>query len=96
MEASGASSVGNYESGCPQLIALYQILSACPGVYGNRFAGGGFRGCCVGLSDPAYRDRIRATVREQYLGAFPSLASSFTVLFTRSGGPAQVLGATDG
>ena len=57
MRDSGASSVYNYESGCPQLVTLYNILCDAPGVYGARFSGAGFRGSCIGLSDPAYRER---------------------------------------
>ena len=50
---SGESSIKNYESGCPQLITLYEILRDTPGVYGVRFSGAGFRGSCLALVDPA-------------------------------------------
>ena len=91
MQASGASSVANYESGSPHLIDLYRVLCESPGVYGARFAGGGFRGCCVGLSDPAFREQIEATVRLSYLAAHPEVTDAFEVYFAQSGGPAQLL-----
>src|SRR5207244_11878681 len=50
MTASGQSSIDNYECGSPPLIDLYRILIGTPGVYGARFSGAGFRGCCVALA----------------------------------------------
>ncbi|HNT78080.1 MAG TPA: galactokinase family protein [Anaerolineae bacterium] len=91
MRESGASSVYNYESGCPQLITLYNILSECPGVYGARFSGGGFRGSCLGLSDPAYREEILATLAARYPQAHPEIAETYSVHFCKSDGPARVL-----
>lgn len=91
MRESGASSVYNYESGCPQLITLYNILSECPGVYGARFSGGGFRGSCLGLSDPAYREEILATLAARYPQAHPEIAETYSVHFCQSDGPARVL-----
>lgn len=91
MRASGASSVHNYESGCPQLITLYNILSECPGVYGARFSGAGFRGCCIGLSDPVYREEIRAFVDARYPVTHPNMAERYSVHFCKSDGPARVL-----
>ncbi|MBK5262983.1 MAG: hypothetical protein JJE17_10530, partial [Peptostreptococcaceae bacterium] len=29
-----------------------------PGIYGGRFSGAGFKGCCVGLIDPDYKEQI--------------------------------------
>lgn len=36
-------------SGCEPLVQLRDILASAPGVYGARFSGAGFRGCCVAL-----------------------------------------------
>ncbi len=91
IKASGASSIFNYESGCAQLKTLYDILSDCPGVYGVRFSGGGFRGSCIGLSDPAYREEIKALVSAHYPQAHPEMAEHYSVHFCRSDGPARVL-----
>lgn len=91
MRESGASSIYNYESGCPQLVTLYQLLSETPGVYGARFSGGGFRGACIGLSDPDYREEIRATLTERYLQAHPDMTEMYGVYFCKSDGPARLL-----
>ncbi|HOT90390.1 MAG TPA: galactokinase family protein [Anaerolineae bacterium] len=91
MRESGASSIHNYESGCPQLVTLYNILCAAPGVYGARFSGAGFRGSCIGLSDPAYREEIRAFIDARYPAAHPNAAAHYSVHFCKSDGPARVL-----
>jgi len=91
MRESGASSIHNYESGCPQLATLYDILCATPGVYGARFSGAGFRGCCIGLSDPAYREEIRAFIDARYPLAHPNAAEHYSVHFCKSDGPARLL-----
>jgi galactokinase/galacturonokinase len=91
MRESGASSVHNYESGCPQLVTLYNILCEAPGVYGARFSGAGFRGSCIGLSDPARREEIRAFIDARYPAAHPNAAERYSVHFCKSDGPARVL-----
>ena len=91
MQASGASSVYNYESGCPQLTTLFEILSACPWVYGARFSGGGFRGSCIGLSHPAFRSEIEAFIDDRYPDAHPDIQGRYSVHFCRSDGPARLL-----
>ncbi len=91
MRESGASSVYNYESGCPQLTTLYNILCESPGVYGARFSGAGFRGSCIGLSDPACREEIRAFIDARYPAAHPNAAAYYSVHFCKSDGPARVL-----
>ncbi len=95
MRESGASSVYNYESGCPQLVTLYNILCEAPGVYGARFSGAGFRGSCISLSDPAYREEIRAFIAARYPAAHPNAAERYSVHFCKSDGPARVLNGSD-
>jgi len=87
---SGASSVYNYESGCPPLITLYEILCDCPGVYGARFSGGGFRGSCVGLVHPQARDEIREMIDAHYPAAHPEVADLYSVHFCQLDGPARL------
>jgi galactokinase len=91
INASGASSVYNYESGCPPLITLYEILSECPGVYGARFSGGGFRGSCIGLIDPAARAEIEAYVAARYPAAHPEFVKKYSVHYCKLDGPARLL-----
>ncbi|KAG2294463.1 hypothetical protein Bca52824_041132 [Brassica carinata] len=40
-----------FGEGAESLIQLYKILLNAPGVYGARFSGAGFRGCCVAFVD---------------------------------------------
>lgn len=88
---SGASSIYNYESGAPHLITLYNLLRDCPGVYGVRFSGGGFRGSCIGLIDPDYRDQIQARIDAEYPLRHPDVAELYSVHFCRTDGPARLL-----
>lgn len=75
---SGYSSVYSWETGSPELKALYEILTSTKGVYGGRFSGAGFKGCCMALIDPAYEDSICAEVEERYLRAFPHLKGKYS------------------
>jgi galactokinase len=87
---SGASSVFNYESGSPPLITLFELLRDCPGVYGARFSGGGFRGSCIGLVDPRYRDEIRERIDTHYPAAHPEVADAYSIHFCQLDGPARL------
>ncbi|MDD7445928.1 MAG: galactokinase family protein [Clostridiales bacterium] len=81
---SGWSSIYNYETGSDELKALYEAIIRADGVYGGRFSGAGFKGCCMALIDPAYKERMREQVSEAYFRAFPGLADRFSVHFCRS------------
>ncbi|MDO4546973.1 MAG: galactokinase family protein [Clostridia bacterium] len=81
---SGESSIYNYETGSEELIALYEIMRETAGVYGGRFSGAGFKGCCMALTDPAYRDKIISGVTERYLRRFPHMEGRFSVHICRS------------
>ena len=74
---SGMSSIVNYECGSPWLIKLYDILSKLDGVYGARFSGAGFKGCCMALLDPEKAEEIKETVEREYLKEFPSLSGKY-------------------
>ncbi|OMO89159.1 hypothetical protein CCACVL1_07993 [Corchorus capsularis] len=75
MSASGLSSIINYESGCEPLIQLYEVLLKAPGVFGARFSGAGFRGCCVALVGADGAEEAANFVREEYPKLQPVLAS---------------------
>ena len=79
MNASGRSSIDNYECGSPPLIALYEILRDAKGVCGTRFSGAGFRGACVALIDPARREEAEAEVRRRYPERCPEYRDRFSV-----------------
>lgn len=78
---SGWSSIYNYETGSDELIALYEIMLRTDGIYGGRFSGAGFKGCCMALIDPKFEDSIRRTVTTEYLKVFPALIGKFSVHF---------------
>lgn len=75
---SGKSSIENWETGSPELITLYDIMTKTKGIYGGRFSGAGFKGCCMALIDPAYEESIVKTVTAEYLKAFPGLEGKFS------------------
>lgn len=76
---SGYSSIYNYETGSDELRTLYEIMQNTDGIYGGRFSGAGFKGCCMALIDPAYRESIDRNVTEKYLKAFPELEGRYSV-----------------
>lgn len=75
---SGKSSIENWETGSPELIKLYEIMTHTAGIYGGRFSGAGFKGCCMALIDPAYEQAILAQVEREYLEAFPELKGKYS------------------
>ncbi len=76
---SGHSSIYNYETGSPELKKLYEIMTETDGVYGGRFSGAGFKGCCMALIDPSFEESITAKVTKEYLKAFPELEGKYSV-----------------
>jgi len=84
MTESGHSSVENYECGNRYLRTAFDVLRTCEGVYGARFSGAGFRGCCIGLCDPEFAPRIRAEALERYRQEHPDMAAEAAVYFCRS------------
>ena len=81
---SGRSSIYNYETGSPELQTLYEIMTRTDGIYGGRFSGAGFKGCCMALIDPAYEESITRQVSESYLKAFPELTGKYSVHICQS------------
>ena len=77
--ASGKSSIYNWETGSPELKTLYEIMTVTDGIYGGRFSGAGFKGCCMALIDPKYSESIEENVTKEYLKAFPDLKGKFSV-----------------
>lgn len=75
---SGRSSIYNWETGSPELKTLYEIMTVTDGIYGGRFSGAGFKGCCMALIDPAYEESVVEKVSEAYLKAFPLLEGKYS------------------
>ena len=76
---SGKSSIYSWETGSPELKALYEIMTRTEGIYGGRFSGAGFKGCCMALIDPAYEEQIKSYVTKEYLKVFPYLEGKYSV-----------------
>ena len=87
---SGKSSIYNWETGSPELKALYEIMTETDGIYGGRFSGAGFKGCCMALIDPAYEESICANVKEKYLKVFPQLKEKYSVHICESADGVQL------
>lgn len=81
---SGHSSIYNYETGSNELKTLYEIMLKTDGIYGGRFSGAGFKGCCMALVDPDYKDSIKRAVTSLYAKQFPNLKEKFSVHFCHS------------
>ena len=81
---SGWSSIHNWESGAPEQIRLYEIMRETPGIYGGRFSGAGFKGCCMALIDPEKTDAVREEVERKYLTAFPEMRGKYSFHLCRS------------
>ncbi len=77
------SSIHNYECGSPELIAIYEIMRELPGVWGGRFSGAGFKGACIALVDPSYKEDIEKTLTERYLDKFPEYEKTFKCYFVK-------------
>lgn len=88
--ASGWSSIHNWESGAPEQIKLYEIMAETPGIYGGRFSGAGFKGCCMALINPQMEEQIIEQVSGKYLEAFPEMKGKYSVHICRSADGAAV------
>jgi galactokinase/galacturonokinase len=77
------SSIHNYECGSPELVAIYEIMRKLPGVWGGRFSGAGFKGACIAIVDPAYKEQIEKELTEQYLAQFPEYENTFKCFFVK-------------
>ena len=76
---SGYSSIYNWETGSPELKKLYEIMTQTDGIYGGRFSGAGFKGCCMALIDPSFEESIIEKVSREYLKEFPALEGKYSV-----------------
>ncbi len=75
---SGYSSIYNWETGSPELKRLYEIMTQTEGIYGGRFSGAGFKGCCMAIIDPSFEESILENVEREYLKTFPDLKGKYS------------------
>ena len=59
-------------------------MTRTEGIYGGRFSGAGFKGCCMALIDPAYEASIRESVTREYLASFPEMKGKYDVFICES------------
>ena len=81
---SGRSSIEVWETGSPELKKIYDIMTRTEGIYGGRFSGAGFKGCCMALIDTASKESIFRKVEEEYLSAFPDLKGHYASFLCHS------------
>lgn len=84
MFESCESSIHNYECGSPELIAIYEIMRQCPGIYGGRFSGAGFKGACIAIVDPNKEKEIEEFVTKEYLKRYPEYKDTFECCFCKT------------
>ena len=87
---SGRSSIEQWETGSPELKKLYEIMTDTDGIYGGRFSGAGFKGCCMAIIDPDKRETITEKVTREYLKEFPQLEGKFSIHYCHSANGAQI------
>ena len=87
---SGYSSIHNWEAGSPELKALYEIMRGTDGIYGGRFSGAGFKGCCMAYIDPDFEESLLERVGREYLKAFPALEGKYSAYICRSADGVQL------
>lgn len=76
---SGRSSIYYYEAGSEPLKALYEIMLRTDGIYGGRFSGAGFNGCCMAIVDPEKIDSIKEYITAEYAKVFPEYMKDFVI-----------------
>lgn len=81
---SGHSSIYNWETGSPELKKLYEIMTQTEGIYGGRFSGAGFKGCCMAIINPEREEEILQKVEKEYLRAFPNLEGKYSAYICES------------
>ena len=59
-------------------------MTQTEGIYGGRFSGAGFKGCCIALIDPAYETQILETVEREYLRSFPEMRGRYSACICHS------------
>ncbi len=88
---SGRSSIENYQCGAPPLVELYKLLVGSQGVFGARFSGAGFRGCCLALVESSAADTIAQHVLHRYRNLFPQLAADAHALVCTAADGARLI-----
>ena len=59
-------------------------MTQTEGIYGGRFSGAGFKGCCMALINPDFEESICEKVTAEYLKAFPEMNGKYEVFICES------------
>ncbi len=81
---SGESSIQNYEAGSPLLIDLFNIIKETKGVFGGRFMGGGFNGCCLAIVNSSMADEAMKNISNEYLRLHPEYIDKMRMVLCTS------------
>ncbi|MGE4651651.1 MAG: galactokinase family protein [Myxococcota bacterium] len=90
MFESCRSSIANYETGSPELIALQEILEQSPGVLGARFSGAGFGGCSLALVEADRAEALAGEIHARFAARFPELGAHAWAHLARSVGGVEL------
>tara|TARA_B100001964_G_scaffold59751_1_gene67821 strand:- start:4964 stop:6169 length:1206 start_codon:yes stop_codon:yes gene_type:complete len=80
MRESCVSSIDNWEAGSPELIAIQQILTDTDGVFGSRFSGAGWGGCCVAFIEAERAGTIVSAIEGALASRLPDLTDARVLL----------------
>lgn len=58
-------------------------MRSLPGVYGGRFSGAGFKGACIALINPEFKESIEREMTMRYLEQYPEYEQTFKVFFVK-------------
>ena len=59
-------------------------MTRTDGIYGGRFSGAGFKGCCMALIDPSLKEEIFKKVETEHLAEFPDLRGHYSACICHS------------
>mgnify|MGYP002550340935 FL=1 len=59
-------------------------MTRTDGIYRGRFSGAGFKGCCMALIDPSFKEEIFKKVETEYLAEFPDLRWHYSACICHS------------
>ncbi|HEX3043937.1 MAG TPA: hypothetical protein VHY08_04210 [Bacillota bacterium] len=93
MIESGESSINSYDCGCPELITIFDLLKSTEGVYGARFSGAGYRGCCIGLINPDAKELIKERIDSEYPKRHPEYQNLYQIHFCKTDDGARIIKA---
>lgn len=91
MKQSCESSINHWESGSPELIGIQRILLETEGVFGSRFSGAGWGGCCLALVAGGEAEEILISVQQKMAARFPELEGRSRVFLLESEGGLRIV-----